>query len=131
MRIIFVTLLLMAPLPAIAQEQTVDVDAQFKLLVDAIETAAQVDAYNGYCDKDTQISADLVKRVEMAGLIEEGDDALRNFQQEHYIYFAQGLKDKGADCKNVDFLLEKLEVFKKMKHIMGVINGDKQGEVSE
>ena len=122
MRVLFV-ILLMVSSPVSAQE----VSVRFQLFVDAIEVAAQADAYNGYCGKDTQMGDDLVARAMAAGLMNDDGGALRGFQQEHYLYFAQALKDEGVDCKNVEFLLGKLEVFKKLKGLMGRVNGDVEG----
>ncbi len=109
---------LVVPSFASAQESAYEKFSQ------GVALAARVDAYNAHCEVETQMSADFVVRGEAEGVIapDEEGKTLREIRDIVYEDSVADIKERRPDCKNVGFLLEKLDLMKALKEITKDIN---------
>ena len=120
MRYFMVLSLLLLPLSTLAQE-TVE---QSTLMKDAIFYAAQADAYNMHCKKDSSLADDFIRKFEKEReMSEEQVVTLKTMQTQIFKETQDMLNADNADCKDINFMMARLDVMEKLKDISYRING--------
>lgn len=110
-------ILLAAAAPAFAQGKPMD-KALVALYAQAIETAAQIDAYETYCK--TPKSKNKISDRILSGMGRRGGgkadlETLSAARDKILAEKTAAFAAEGADCKNVDFLFEKYVLVQKLE----------------
>jgi len=120
---LYILAALLAFSPALAQEGEMPVKTRYDLFSYAVALGARLDAYNAYCEKDSALAGDLVARAQKEALeVPEGHD-LGGIQDTVYAKSLEELEARKFDCKDVGFLLEKLDFMKLLKAASLELNG--------
>tara|TARA_R110001592_G_scaffold20926_22_gene84846 strand:- start:2338 stop:2889 length:552 start_codon:yes stop_codon:yes gene_type:complete len=111
-------------LPAAAHAK-VDVHAdEFGLMKQAVELSAKADVYNAYCNKSSSFADDFIEKFEEAKGLGKGKvTTLRNLQAKSAKETAEALKSKNAQCKDLEFMMQRLEVMRDLKDVSYLLNG--------
>ncbi len=96
----------------------------YALMERAVVHAARVDAYNAYCESESTLSEDfIVKFREARGISEVQVQALVALKESTYGAEEALLAEEGKGCKDVAFMLKRLEVMRELKDISYLLNG--------
>jgi hypothetical protein len=134
-RFFFVAVLLLAAFPVCAQDaEQEQPQSRYDLFAKAVAVGARVDAYGAHCQKETNLAGDFLKKAEEEKLGKpekpEGDD-LQTIHDTVYTETIKEMKERAVNCKDIGFLLEKLDLMKMLKNTAIVINGGKPEETIE
>ncbi len=116
---------------AAAQEQQ---ETRYDLFAKAVAVGARVDAYGAHCQKETKLAEDFLKKAEEEKLEKPEDaesDDLATIHDTVYTETVSELKERAVNCKDIGFLMEKLDLMKMLKNTAIVINGGKPEESVE
>ncbi len=117
--------LLCFPLIAHAQEAQNDSELMRK----AVTYAAQSDAYNLYCENETALAQKFIdKLVESKRASEEQEKNLVSLMDKNKSETYQNLKN---ECKNVEFMLKRLEIMRALKNVSYLLNGVAPEDIPE
>lgn len=129
MKTVFLILpLLCFPLIAYAQEAENDSELMSK----AVTYAAQSDAYNLYCENETALAQKFIDKLVVAKRAsEEQEKTLIYLMDKNKSETYQNLKNEGGECKNVEFMLKRLEIMRALKNISYLLNGVAPEDIPE
>ncbi len=120
MRFIFLLLLF---IPLRTHAETFEEQREpFQIFYEAIELAAKVDAYNAFCDQDSTFRTDFIERAQKDRVIEPENQEFSALQEEVYAQTMRALKDQNPECRDLEFLLDKLAIVKELKTVTMEIN---------
>ncbi len=102
------------------------VDAKsFELMKQAIKFATKADAYNAYCsDKPSSMASDYLDRfyLDDSVTIAQKDELAGVMEQEAKGFLEQLQKNKPS-CKDLEFMVMRLEIMRKLKDVSYLLNG--------
>ena len=117
---IFCMLFLLAPLSAQAQVGEED----FSLMEEAVFYSAQADAYGAYCNKESDLAQSFIDQFrDKKGISEEQEEGLTSRKGKVFEEQKGALEVQAQDCKNLDFMMARLEVMKQLKDVSYRLNG--------
>lgn len=112
--------LLLVPINAFAQASSSDI----LLMESAVRHSSQADAYNIYCDKESDLAGGFIEQLyENRDLSNEQWKSLLAIKAEILDLTSASLKEKGQDCKALEFMMPRLEVMQKLKDVSYLLNG--------
>lgn len=89
----------------------------------AISLAAQADAMAAHCGKPSTLAADYLKTFESQKVEAAMMAGLKTLRTKTTAETKEKIEADKADCKNVDFLLKRLEVMRALKNVAYELNG--------
>lgn len=90
---------------------------KIQMFQEAVDTAAQIDAYEAYCKTakaHRKISDQILEAATKRGVTAAVVTGLRSDRDKALAGKLAALKNEGADCKNVDFLFGKYVLVQKL-----------------
>ncbi len=112
--------ILLFPLSVMAEDK-LEID-EFTLMKQAVEYSTKADVYNAHCDKPSSLTDDFIKKFEeKRGLNPKSKSILLDMQSEYKKETRD--KIKGADCRDIEFMLKRLEIMRHLKDISYLLNG--------
>lgn len=126
-RVFLVAVLSLMTFPVYAQDAAQEQpQSRYDLFAKAVAVGARVDAYSAHCEKQTKLADDFLKKAGEEKLEKpegaESDD-LATIHDTVYTETTKELKERAVDCKDIGFLMEKLDLMKMLKNTAIVING--------
>ena len=117
--IYFIAILLM-PFDAMAEEKP-ELD-EFTLMKQAVEYSTKADVYNAHCKKESSLADSFIEKFEEKRGIKGSKKsilmALQAKQRKETLD-----KVKGVDCKDLDFMMKRLEIMRHLKDVSYILNG--------
>ncbi len=95
---------------------------EFTLMKQAVEYSTKADVYNAHCKKPSNLADNFIKKFEeKRGL--KGDKKLILLGiQDRYKEETQN-KIKGVGCKDLEFMMKRLEIMRHLKDVSYILNG--------
>jgi len=117
--IYFIAILLM-PLNAMAEEKP-KID-EFMLMKQAVEYSTKADVYNAHCKKESSLADSFIEKFEEKRGIKGSKKSILMVLQ------AKQRKEtldkvKGVDCKDLEFMMKRLEIMRHLKDVSYILNG--------
>jgi len=94
----------------------------------ATELSARADAMTTHCGKKSELRTDMMGRAKKDGLDKKSRAELSKISDNVYNQEAQELADKKQDCKDVEFMINRLKLMRELKSVMNKINGIAEDE---
>jgi len=117
--IYFIAILLM-PFNAMAEEKP-KLD-EFTLMKQAVEYSTKADVYNAHCKKESSLADSFIEKFEEKRGIKGSKKsiliALQDKQRKETLD-----KVKGVDCKDLEFMMKRLEIMRHLKDVSYILNG--------
>lgn len=111
---------LLVPTLAFAADQPNDYD----LMKKAVAYSAKADAYNVYCDKDSNLALRFIdKFVEKRNISEEHQAELHAINDSELKAIKDELQEEKPTCKNLDFMMKRFQVMRELKDVSYLLNG--------
>ena len=96
----------------------------FALKKKAVVYAAQADAYGAHCQKESDLAQGFIVRFrEEKALTKAQDDDLSKVSLDNKNETISNLNKMGADCKDIEFMLKRLEIMRMLKDVSYLLNG--------
>ncbi|GJL84999.1 MAG: hypothetical protein DHS20C02_07740 [Micavibrio sp.] len=114
-----------------AQEMEQQEESPYQQYSKAVAIGARIDAYGAYCELETQLGSVLREKAKKEGVQEPEDESLQIIQETVYEESMKELQERNVECKDIGFLLEKLDLMKMLKETTNSINGEDSEEVIE
>lgn len=121
-RIFLVALVLLGGFPGQAFCAQPDPPAEADTLSETVKLAAQVDAYNAFCQKDTAMGEGIIKRF----VPEENKKQIEKLEDLRDTSFKAAktrLDEKKMECSSSDYLMEKFSIMQQLKILFAQILG--------
>ncbi len=104
--------------PAFAQEGKPD------LMEQAVEYGAKADAYNAHCDKESHLADSFIEKfIEKRGISSDKAQNLRDLRDKEAKATRFALAKDAKTCKDLEFMMVRLDVMRKLKDISYLLNG--------
>ena len=117
--IYFIAILLM-PFNAMAEEKP-KLD-EFTLMKQAVEYSTKADVYNAHCKKESSLADSFIEKFEEKRGLKGKKKATILGLQKKYKEETQAIV-KGVDCKDIEFMLKRLEIMRHLKDVSYILNG--------
>ncbi len=99
-------------------------DTRFELMARAVIYAAQADSYNGFCGKDSAMAEEFLSKFRvMKNISETQYQALEGLHVKNKSDTDRTLNEGGKVCKDVDFMLTRLQIMRELKDVSYQLNG--------
>lgn len=96
----------------------------FSLMREAVEYSAKADAYNEYCEQSSSMASDFIDKFEKRGaLTPQQKQELIALQATQSKTELSSLQAEEVVCKDLQFMLKRLEVMRKLKDVSYLLNG--------
>lgn len=96
----------------------------FELKKLAVMYAAQADSYGAHCQKESDMAQGFIVRFrEEKVLTKAEDDVLVGVSSDNKSETSGILNAARADCKDIEFMLKRLEIMRKLKDVSYLLNG--------
>lgn len=100
------------------------VDSGYSLKKKAIVLSARADSYAAFCEKESAMSDGYLARFrEDKDVSEEQVTELASLLQTEKTQTMALLKSEGRGCKDLEFMLKKLEIMRELKDVSYLLNG--------
>ncbi|MCB1783673.1 MAG: hypothetical protein KDI13_06715 [Alphaproteobacteria bacterium] len=93
------------------------------VLEKTIGLAAAADGYNSYCGASTDMSGDLLAKFAGADMPQERKDGLVEVKKVFYEQTLEDLKAQKADCKSIDFMMDRFALMRQLRAVTYALNG--------
>lgn len=108
--------------PVNAHEQT-DAD-EYELMKQAVQYSAEADAQSAYCDKESTMADDFIEKFEQKrNLTPAHKKELYILKDKNFNAVKDELTKEKTDCKDLKFMVKRLELMKKLKDVSYILNG--------
>ena len=108
--------------PVNAHAQT-DAD-EYTLMKQAVQYSAEADAQSAYCDKESTMADDFIKKFEeKRNLTPAHKKELHALRDKDFNAATEELTKAKTDCKDLKFMVKRLELMKKLKNVSYILNG--------
>lgn len=105
-------------------------EAKPNLKTQAVTLAARTDAHNMYCDKKSTLTTDFINKfIETEQINTEETTRLRALHQLEYNKTITHLKQDAKPCEDLEFMLKRLQIMRKLKDISYQLNGVKKQDI--
>ncbi len=115
------------PFDVLAQEE----ESLYQQYSKAVAIGARIDAYGAHCEHETELALVLQEKAKKENVVEPEGENLQVIQETVYAESMKELQERKVDCKDIGFLLEKLDLMKMLKSTTVAINGGDPEEVIE
>lgn len=95
----------------------------FSLSEQAATLSAKVDSYAAYCGQDSMLSKGFMDKFADSDFSMEQKNQLNESVQKTQEMTALALKEKNADCKSIDFMVERFQLMRQLKDVSYRLNG--------
>lgn len=108
--------------PVNAHAQT-DAD-EYTLMKQAVQYSAQADAHSIYCEKESTLADDFIEKFEeKRNLTPAHKKELDALREKTFNTATEELAAAETDCKDLKFMVKRLELMKKLKNVSYILNG--------
>lgn len=95
-----------------------------KLMTQAVAYGAVADANNHYCDKESDLSNSFINKfVETKKVSGDVADKLKALREQQYNKRLSSLKADAKPCEDLEFMMVRLDMMRKLKDISYRLNG--------
>ncbi|MFP4097609.1 MAG: hypothetical protein ACLFP8_05850 [Alphaproteobacteria bacterium] len=97
---------------------------RFSLMQQAIEYSTKADAYNAYCSEPSSMSSGFLDKFDLESDVTIEQKKVLVILMENVVKdFKQWLEEERPKCNDVEFMLGRLEVMRKLKDVSYLLNG--------
>ncbi len=96
----------------------------FELMAKAVIYATQADAYNQYCEKESEMALHFLEKFKTVKSTSEKEyNALETLYKNNKDETNRILNEKKTECKDVEFMIKRLTIMRQLKNISYMLNG--------
>ena len=97
---------------------------EYELMKQAVQYSAEADAYSVYCEKESTLADDFIEKFEeKRNLTPVHKKELHALRDENFNVVREELTEAETDCKDLKFMVKRLELMKKLKDVSYILNG--------
>ena len=96
----------------------------FELMAKAVIYATQADAYNRFCEKESEMAKGFLETFKAKdGVSDKEYNALEELHKNNESETNRKLSDDGKECKDVEFMITRLSIMRQLKDVSYRLNG--------
>lgn len=109
-----------------------DISDDLQLMNQAVGFAAQADTYNVYCGKESNLAQDFIDKFKDNKRASEKElDLLAHVKDKNVQKTQDLIKTDGKGCKDIEFMLARLQVMRALKDVSYLLNGVKKEDIPQ